>query len=127
MATEAPFAWDDPLGLDEQLSEEERAVRDAAYDYCQSSLQPRIVLATRHERFDRQIVTAMGSLGFLGATLPEAYGGSQASHLDDVFVAADALLPNVLCNLEAVNTYEGAHDIHALILGRAQTGIAAFE
>ena len=45
MATEAPFAWDDPLGLDDQLSEEERAVRDAAYDYCQSSLQPRIVLA----------------------------------------------------------------------------------
>ncbi len=81
MSTEATFAWDDPLCLDEQLSDEERAVRDAAHDYCQSSLQPRIMLAARHERFDRQIVTEMGSLGLLGATLPEAYGGSRASHV----------------------------------------------
>jgi alkylation response protein AidB-like acyl-CoA dehydrogenase len=78
MSTEAAFAWDDPLCLDEQLSDEERAVRDAAHDYCQSSLQPRVMLAARHERFDRQILTEMGSLGLLGATLPEAYGGSQA-------------------------------------------------
>ena len=81
MSTEATFAWDDPLCLDEQLSDEERAVRDAAHDYCQSSLQPRIVLAARHERFDREIVTEMGSLGLLGATLPEAYGGSQLSQV----------------------------------------------
>ena len=81
MSTEAAFAWDDPLSLDEQLSDEERAMRDAAHDYCQSSLQPRIVLAARHERFDRQIVTEMGSLGLLGATLPEAYGGSGASQI----------------------------------------------
>ena len=81
MAAEAAFAWDDPLRLDEQLSDEERAVRDAAHDYCQSSLQPRIMLAARHERFDRQILTEMGALGLLGATLPEAYGGSQLSHV----------------------------------------------
>ena len=81
MAAEAAFAWDDPLRLDEQLSDEERAVRDAAHDYCQSSLQPRIMLAARHERFERQILTEMGSLGLLGATLPEAYGGSQLSHV----------------------------------------------
>ena len=81
MAGEAAFAWDDPLRLDEQLTDEERAVRDAAHDYCQSSLQPRIMLAARHERFDRQILTEMGSLGLLGATLPEAYGGSQLSHV----------------------------------------------
>ena len=81
MSTEASFAWDDPLRLDEQLSDEERAVRDAAHDYCQSSLQPRIMLAARHERFDREILTEMGSLGLLGATLPEAYGGSQLSHV----------------------------------------------
>ena len=81
MSTEATFAWDDPLSLDEQLSDEERAMRDAAHDYCQSSLQPRITLAARHERFDRQIITEMGSLGLLGATLPEAYGGSGASQI----------------------------------------------
>lgn len=81
MSAEATFAWDDPLRLDEQLSDEERAVRDAAHDYCQSSLQPRITLAARHERFDRQIMTEMGSLGLLGATLPERYGGSELSHV----------------------------------------------
>lgn len=81
MSTESLFVWHDPLGLNEQLSEEERAVRDAAHDYCQSSLQPRITLAARHERFDRQILTEMGSLGLLGATLPEMYGGSELSHV----------------------------------------------
>lgn len=81
MSTESLFVWHDPLGLNEQLSEEERAVRDAAHDYCQSSLQPRITLAARHERFDRQILTEMGSLGLLGATLPEMYGGSDLSHV----------------------------------------------
>lgn len=81
MSAETPYAWDDPLRLDDQLSDEERAVRDAAHDYCQSSLQPRITLAARHERFDRQIFTEMGSLGLLGSTLPEAYGGSQLSQV----------------------------------------------
>lgn len=81
MSAETPFSWDDPLRLDDQLSDEERAVRDAAHDYCQSSLQPRITLAARHERFDRQIFNEMGSLGLLGSTLPEAYGGSQLSNV----------------------------------------------
>ncbi len=70
----AAFAWDDPLLLDEQLSEDERMVRDAARDYCQDKLMPRILEANRHERFDREIMTEMGALGFLGATLPEDYG-----------------------------------------------------
>jgi glutaryl-CoA dehydrogenase len=68
------FQWDDPLLLDEQLSEDERMVRDAAHDYCQEKLMPRILLANREERFDREIMNEMGELGFLGATLPEAYG-----------------------------------------------------
>ena len=89
MAAEAAFVWDDPLRLDEQLTDEERAVRDAAHDYCQSSLQPRIMLAARHERFDRQILTEMGSLGLLGATLPEAYGGSQLSHVSYGLIARE--------------------------------------
>ncbi|MFI4885311.1 MAG: acyl-CoA dehydrogenase [Steroidobacterales bacterium] len=81
MSIEAAFAWDDPLRLDEQLSHEERAVRAATYEYCQSSLLPRVTLAARQERFDREILREMGSLGLLGATLPEAYGGSALSHV----------------------------------------------
>ncbi|HVW68407.1 MAG TPA: acyl-CoA dehydrogenase [Steroidobacteraceae bacterium] len=81
MASETEFLWDDPLRLDEQLSEEERLTRDTAHDYCQSSLQPRVMLAAREEKFDREIMTEMGSLGLLGATLPQAYGGGDLSHV----------------------------------------------
>ncbi len=72
--TRAAFQWDDALLLDEQLSEEERMIRDAARDYCQDKLMPRVLKANRHEQFDREIMNEMGELGFLGATLPEAYG-----------------------------------------------------
>jgi glutaryl-CoA dehydrogenase len=81
MTVEHAFAWDDPLRLDEQLHEEERLARDTAHDYCQSSLLPRVTLAAREERFDREILTEMGSLGLLGATLPERYGGGDLSHV----------------------------------------------
>ena len=70
----AAFVWDDPLLLEEQLSEEERMVRDAARDYCQEQLMPRILEANRHETVDREIFNEMGALGFLGAPLPEDYG-----------------------------------------------------
>ncbi len=70
----AQFQWDDPLLLDEQLGEDERMVRDAARDYCQEKLMPRILMANREERFDRESMNEMGALGFLGATLPEDYG-----------------------------------------------------
>jgi len=70
----APFQWEDPLLLEEQLTEEERMVRDTARDYCQEKLMPRILEANRHERFDRAIITELGELGLLGATLPEDYG-----------------------------------------------------
>jgi len=69
----APFAWDDPLRLDDQLSEDERAIRDAAHAYCQDKLFPRVLHANRHEHFDREIMTEFGAMGFLGATL-EGYG-----------------------------------------------------
>ncbi len=70
----APFQWDDPFLLDDQLSEDERMVRDAARAYCQEKLLPRVLEAHRHEKFDRAIMTEMGALGFLGSTLPEKYG-----------------------------------------------------
>ncbi|HTU54522.1 MAG TPA: acyl-CoA dehydrogenase [Acetobacteraceae bacterium] len=69
----APFTWDDPLRFDEQLSAEERQIRDAAHAYCQEKLFPRVLEANRHERFDRAILDEMGAMGFLGATL-EGYG-----------------------------------------------------
>jgi glutaryl-CoA dehydrogenase len=63
------FAWDDPLRLDDLLSEDERAIRDMAHDYCQDKLFPRVLSANREERFDREIMTEFGELGLLGATL----------------------------------------------------------
>lgn len=63
------FVWDDPCLLEQQLTEEERLVRDSARAYCQDKLLPRVLEANRHERFDREIMTEMGALGFLGATL----------------------------------------------------------
>ena len=65
----APFKWDDALMLDGQLSEDERAIRDAANAYCQDKLMPRVLMANRHEKFDREIMNEFGELGFLGATL----------------------------------------------------------
>jgi glutaryl-CoA dehydrogenase len=65
----AAFQWDDPLLLDGQLTEDERAIRDAANAYCQDKLFPRVLMANRHETFDREIMNEMGEMGFLGATL----------------------------------------------------------
>ena len=67
------FQWDDPLLLDDQLSEEERLVRDSARAYCQDKLMPRVLQANRDEVFHREIMTEMGALGFLGATI-DGYG-----------------------------------------------------
>jgi glutaryl-CoA dehydrogenase len=69
----AAFDWSDPLLLEGGLSEEERLVRDSAHAYCQEKLFARVIEANRHERFDRAIMTEMGALGFLGATI-EGYG-----------------------------------------------------
>jgi glutaryl-CoA dehydrogenase len=63
------FKWEDPLLLDEQLSEEERMVRDTARDYAQDKLMPRVKEANRHERFDREIMNELGELGLLGSTI----------------------------------------------------------
>ncbi len=75
------FNWQDPFLLDSQLSEEERMVRDAAHEYCQSQLMPRVLEANRHEHFHREILSEMGELGLLGPTLPERYGCSAVSHV----------------------------------------------
>ncbi|MGZ8370001.1 MAG: acyl-CoA dehydrogenase [Caulobacteraceae bacterium] len=79
--TAKTFRWEDPLDLDGKLTEEERMIADAARQYSRQALMPRIVTAFEEQRFDREIMTEMGELGFLGATLPEQYGGAGASHV----------------------------------------------
>ena len=74
------FQWDDPFLLEDQLSEDERMVRDSARAYCQEKLMPRVLEAHRHERFDRGIFDEMGALGFLGPTI-EGYGCAGVSHV----------------------------------------------
>ena len=68
-----PFAWDDALRLETALSEDERAIRDSAHAFCQEKLFPRVLMANRHEKFDREIMNEFGEMGFLGATL-DGYG-----------------------------------------------------
>tara|TARA_B100002052_G_scaffold291405_1_gene311359 strand:- start:45 stop:1211 length:1167 start_codon:yes stop_codon:yes gene_type:complete len=75
------FNWSDPLNLDAQLDEDERMIREAAHDYCQNSLKPRVLEANRHEIFHEEIMTEMGELGMLGATVSEAYGGAGLNHV----------------------------------------------
>jgi len=77
----ARFAWDDPLLLGEQLSGDERAVREAAASYCQQRLAPRVLEAFRHETTDVAIFREMGDLGLLGIVIPPEYGGAGMSHV----------------------------------------------
>ncbi len=81
MADDAPFAWDDPLVLDEELSADERLVRDTTRQFAQDKLMTRVLEANRHEFFHREIISEMGELGMLGATLPSKYGGAEASYV----------------------------------------------
>jgi len=74
------FQWDDPFAFDTQLEDDERAVRDAAHAYCQERLQTRVLMAARHERFDREIMNEMGALGLLGTTI-EGYGCAGLNHV----------------------------------------------
>jgi glutaryl-CoA dehydrogenase len=78
---EAHFDWSDPFELEQQLSEDERMVRDTARDYAQAKLLPRVTSAYLEERFDREIMTEMGELGLLGSTLPEQYGGANLGYV----------------------------------------------
>ncbi|MGL6071009.1 acyl-CoA dehydrogenase [Craterilacuibacter sp.] len=76
----APFSWDDPLLLSSMLSDEERMVQEAARAYCQDKLLPRVLLANREERFDREIMNEMGELGLLGCTI-DGYGCAGLNHV----------------------------------------------
>jgi glutaryl-CoA dehydrogenase len=89
MATMGRFDWEDPFALGAQLTDEERMVRDAARDYAQGELLPRVTSAYLEERFDREIMTEMGALGLLGPTIPEAYGGAGLGYVAYGLVARE--------------------------------------
>ena len=81
MSGKASFNWIDPLLLDQQLTEEERMVRDSAEQFAQDKLAPRVLEAFRHEQTGPRIFREMGEIGLLGATIPEAYGGSGLNYV----------------------------------------------
>jgi glutaryl-CoA dehydrogenase len=85
----AVFRWDDPLRFDDQLTEDERLIRDTARAYAQDKLLPRVIEAYMEEKTDRAIFSEMGALGLLGVTIPEAYGGAEASYVSYGLVARE--------------------------------------
>jgi glutaryl-CoA dehydrogenase len=86
--TEASYRWDDALQLDEQLTADERMIRDTARDYCREKLMPRALTANREERFDREIMSELGALGMLGPTI-DGYGCAGASYVSYGLIARE--------------------------------------
>ena len=82
------FQWTDAFLLNEQLSDDERAIVDAAHDFCQEKLQTRVLMAARHEKFDREIMNEFGSMGFLGSTI-EGYGCTGLNYVSYGLVARE--------------------------------------
>lgn len=83
------FQWQDPFHLDEQLTADERMIRDAAYEYCQGKLMPRVQDMFRHEKTDASIFREMGELGLLGPTIPTKYGGAGLNYVSYGLVARE--------------------------------------
>jgi glutaryl-CoA dehydrogenase len=83
------FVWEDPLQLEQQLTEEERMVREAAAAYCQQKLMPRVQDAFRHEQTDLSIFREMGELGLLGPTIPSEYGGAGLNYVSYGLIARE--------------------------------------
>ena len=88
-AAKARFCWQDPLLLEAQLNEDERQLRDAARDYCQGRLLPRVQESFRHERSDPAIYPEMGDMGLLGPTIPAEYGGAGLNYVSYGLVARE--------------------------------------
>lgn len=89
MAARQEFQWDDAFLLEDQLSEDERMIRDTARAYAQDKLQPRVIDAYRNETTDPSIFREMGELGLLGVTVPDTYGGVGASYVAYGLVARE--------------------------------------
>ncbi|MET0432142.1 MAG: acyl-CoA dehydrogenase [Hyphomicrobium sp.] len=89
MATNSAFVWDDALLLDDQLTDDEKLVRDTARSYARQKLQPHVIDAYAHEKTDPGIFREMGELGLLGPTLPAEYGGSSANYVSYGLIARE--------------------------------------
>ncbi len=76
----AKFKWEDPFMLEDQLTDDERAIQDAAHQFCQDKLQTRVLMAARHEKFDREIMNEAGAMGFLGSSI-QGYGCAGLSYV----------------------------------------------
>lgn len=89
MSVKNTFTWQDPMLLEQQLSAEERMIRDTAYNYCQTQLMPRVLEQFRHERTDISIFREMGELGLLGPTISETYGGAGLNYVGYGLIARE--------------------------------------
>ncbi len=127
----AKFHWEDPLLLDQQLTEEERMVRDAARAYAQDKLMPRVLEAFRHEKTDPAIFREMGELGLMGPTIPTEYGGAGLNYVSYGLIAREIervdsgfrSMMSVQSSLVMVPIYEfGTEDQRKKYLPKLATG-----
>ena len=108
----ASFQWDDPFMLDEQLTEDERMVRDTARAYAQDKLLPRVTKAYLEEKTDREIFHEMGELGLIGITLPEEYGCANASYVAYGLVARE--IERVDSGYRSMNSVQSSLVMHPI-------------
>ena len=106
------FQWDDPFLLDEQLTEDERMVRDTARAYAQDKLLPRVTKAYLEEKVDRDIFHEMGELGLIGITLPEEYGCANASYVAYGLVARE--IERVDSGYRSMNSVQSSLVMHPI-------------
>jgi glutaryl-CoA dehydrogenase len=106
------FQWDDPFMLDEQLTEDERMIRDTARAYAQDKLMPRITKAYLEEKVDRDIFHEMGELGLIGITLPEEYGCANASYVAYGLVARE--IERVDSGYRSMNSVQSSLVMHPI-------------
>src|SRR6201997_4183215 len=106
------FQWDDPFLLDEQLTEDERMIRDTARAYAQDKLLPRVTKAYLEEKIDRDIFHEMGELGLIGITLPEEYGCANASYVAYGLVARE--IERVDSGYRSMNSVQSSLVMHPI-------------
>jgi glutaryl-CoA dehydrogenase len=108
------FDWEDPLGLNALLSEEERMIRDTARDYARSKLMPRILMDNRNQVYDRSVMRELGDLGFLGLTIPAEYGCSGSTYVVYGIVAREIeWVDSAYRSMMSVQSSLVMHPIHA--------------
>ncbi len=107
---DSEFNWQDPLDLESELTEEERMIRDSVREFAQDKLMPRVLLAWREEKVDKELLPEMGALGLLGPTIPEEYGGAGLGYVAYGVIARE---------LERVDFGLPLHAVGAVLAGDA--------